>query len=386
MKSLKSALLIFILNFNAYLSSADEELVVTGSYLNDQTIEASPIEIMSAEKISDLSLSSISEISKFIHTSSGSHFQSDSLEGTDQGMANINLRGLNLSATLVMVNSIRNTVAGVPAESGDSYVDINLIPQIAIQQLEIFKEYNPVNDKDSDKKIKYLEEVPEIVRNANLGLTELGVASSSVTCERQISIPNDNQVGEDFFSYVSLPLLPVVGRIDFDFGNPNEFGANPTEHFSTPFVGSAFPHKIIELKTKYSRLGKVKKDGSRSFLVSSVPATASFNHCVQVATYAAHFQFKVPAYLLYATKDGYVIFDSTNCPHLTVDGMKKNLQIMFNTFRRREQILTLYQDFTREEIIEGAASLMDMNLDHPFAWNGMPPELLKEAKLLWKLS
>jgi hypothetical protein len=29
---------------------------------------------------------------------------------------------------------------------------------------------------------------------------------------------------------------------------------------------------------------------------------------------------------------------------------------------------------------------MDMNLDHPFAWNGMPPELLKEAKLLWKLS
>jgi hypothetical protein len=27
-----------------------------------------------------------------------------------------------------------------------------------------------------------------------------------------------------------------------------------------------------------------------------------------------------------------------------------------------------------------------MNLDHPFAWNGMPPELLKEAKLLWKLS
>ena len=39
-----------------------------------------------------------------------------------------------------------------------------------------------------------------------------------------------------------------------------------------------------------------------------------------------------------------------------------------------------------EEIIEEAAGMMDMNLDHPFAWNGMPPELLKEAKLLWKLS
>ena len=186
--------------------------------------------------------------------------------------------------------------------------------------------------------------------------------------------------------YISSPLLPVVGRIDFDFGSQNVIGANPTDAELAPSNASAFPHKIIELKTKWSRLGKVKKDGNRSFLVSSVPATASFNHVVQVATYAAHFDFKVPAYLLYATKDGYKIFDSTNCHHLTVDGMKKNLQIMFNTFRRREKILALHEHLTREEIIEEAAAMMDMNLDHPFAWNGMPDELLKEAKLLWKLS
>ena len=245
------------------------------------------------------------------------------------------------------------------------------------EEIEKLKEYVPNDEKDSDKKQKYLEEIPEVINNALTGLKELAVASP-VTCERQISI--------DQLEGFSSPLLPTVGRIDFDFGiNSHEFGTPLTETNPTSQV-DAFPHKIIELKTKWSRLGKVKKDGSRSFLVSSVPATASFNHVCQVATYAAHFNFKVPAYLLYATKSGYTIFDSTNCHHLTVDGMKKNLQIMFNTFRRREQILTLYQDFTREEIIEGAASLMDMNLDHPFAWNGMPPELLKEAKLLWKLS
>ena len=55
-------------------------------------------------------------------------------------MANVNLRGLNLSATLVMINSKRNTLAGVPAESGDSYVDINLIPQIVVERIEILKE------------------------------------------------------------------------------------------------------------------------------------------------------------------------------------------------------------------------------------------------------
>jgi len=247
------------------------------------------------------------------------------------------------------------------------------------EEIEKLKDYVPNDEKDSDKKQKYLEEIPEVINHALSGLKELAVASP-VTCERQISI---DQLGE-----FSSPLLSTVGRIDFDYGmsvNNHEFGnapheLNPTSH------ADAFPHKIIELKTKWSRLGKIKKDGNRSFLVSSVPATASFNHCVQVACYAAHFNFKVPAYLLYATKTGYKIFDSTNCHHLTIDGMKKNLQIMFNTFKRREAILTLFQDLTREEIIEGAAGLMDMNLDHPFAWNGMPPELLKEAKLLWKLS
>jgi hypothetical protein len=244
------------------------------------------------------------------------------------------------------------------------------------EEIEKLKEYIPNDEKDSDKKQKYLEEIPEVINHALDGLTKLAVASP-VTCERQISIDQLN----GFYS----PLLPTVGRIDFDFGiNNHEFGKSLPE--LNPTSQDAFPHKIIELKTKWSRLGKVKKDGSRSFLVSSVPATASFNHVCQVATYAANFQFKVPAYLLYATKDGYKIFDSTNCHHLTVDGMKKNLQIMFNTFRRREKILAMSEHLTREEIIEEAATMMDMNLDHPFAWNGMPPELLKEAKLLWKLS
>ena len=250
--------------------------------------------------------------------------------------------------------------------------------EVALQEeIEKLKEYIPNDEKDSDKKQKYLEEIPEVTRHALSGLKELAVASP-VTCERQISIGQ--------LDGFLCPFLPTVGRIDFDYGiNKHVFGDPPKESSPTS-QADAFPHKIIELKTKWSRLGKVKKDGSRSFLVSSVPATASFNHCVQVATYAAHFDFKVPAYLLYATKDGYVIFDSTNCPHLTVDGMKKNLQIMFNTFRRREKILALHQHLTKNEIIEEAAGMMDMNLDHPFAWNGMPAELLKEAKLLWKLS
>ena len=249
------------------------------------------------------------------------------------------------------------------------------------EQIEIFKDYVPVNEKDSDKKIKYLEEVPEVIKNADAGLKELGVASP-VTCERQISIDADKLEGN---LQIVTSLLPVVGRIDFDFGNQNELGENPTEAFSSS-LASAFPHKIIELKTKYSRLGKVKKDGSRSFLVSSPPATPSFNHLVQCAVYAANWNFKIPVYLIYATATGYQIFDSTNCKHLTQEGLIKNLQIMMRTFIRREKILSQYQELTKEEIIENAVDMMDMNADHPYAWNGLTPELLQEAKDLWKVS
>jgi iron complex outermembrane receptor protein len=140
MKFLKSLLILGLFSTAQILISADEELVVTGSYLKDKTLESSPVDVLSAADLENLNISSLAEIGKYIHTSSGSHFQSDSLEGTDQGMANINLRGLNLSATLVMINSKRNTLAGLPAESGDSYVDINLIPQIAVERIEVLKE------------------------------------------------------------------------------------------------------------------------------------------------------------------------------------------------------------------------------------------------------
>ena len=162
-------------------------------------------------------------------------------------------------------------------------------------------------------------------------------------------------------------------------------GANPTDGLA-PSLTSAFPHKIIELKTKYSRLGKVKKDGSRSFLVSPVPTTPSFNHLVQCAVYAANWNFKVPVYLLYATASGFVIFDSNNCKHLTQEGMQKNLQIMNRTFMRREKILSQFQELTRDELIENAVGMMDGNFDHPYAWNNLPEDLLQEAKELWKIN
>lgn len=64
-----------------------------------------PVDAISEEDYKNFNISNIAEISKYISSSSGSHFQANTLDGVDQGMAAITLRGLDHSATLLLVNS-----------------------------------------------------------------------------------------------------------------------------------------------------------------------------------------------------------------------------------------------------------------------------------------
>jgi len=246
------------------------------------------------------------------------------------------------------------------------------------EELEKFKEYEPVDENDRTKHQKYLEEFPQLVVHGFKALEEIGIGSH-VTCENQISLTSNNIKG-NFFSC----SLPVVGRTDFEFDGPNVFGNTP--HELNPTSKDAFPQKIVELKTKWSRLGKVKKNGERSFVRVAPPNTPSFNHLIQCACYSAYYDFKVPVYLLYVTNEGFKTFTSNNCPGLTVEGLKKNFQIMMNVFRRREKILSINEDKSREEIIEGAINLIDPMFDHPWCWNNYPKDVLQEVKELWSIS
>jgi len=243
------------------------------------------------------------------------------------------------------------------------------------EELEKFKDYEPVDEKDKTKHHKFLEEFPQLVSHGFKALEEIGF-DSPIICENQISLTSDKT--DKFFSC----SLPVVGRTDFEFGN-SVFGNSP--HDLKPTTSVAFPQKIVELKTKWSRLGKVKKNGERSFIRITPPQTPSFNHLVQCACYAAYYEFKVPVYLLYVTGEGYKTFTSNNCPGLTVEGLKKNFQIMMNVFRRREKLLAINEDKSRDEIIEGAINLIDPMFDHPWCWNNYPTDVLQEVKALWKM-
>ena len=62
-----------------------EELIVVGSYLESKELNANPVDIISSEDYQKLNITNIAEISKYLNVSSGSHFQTNALDGVDQG-------------------------------------------------------------------------------------------------------------------------------------------------------------------------------------------------------------------------------------------------------------------------------------------------------------
>ena len=117
-----------------------EEVITTGSLIKDVEADSSPVELITKNDFDNLNINNVAEISKYLTSSSGSHFQTNALDGVDQGMSNITLRGLDHASTLVLINSKRHTFSGTTSQEGEGYIDTNIIPVIAFEKVEILKE------------------------------------------------------------------------------------------------------------------------------------------------------------------------------------------------------------------------------------------------------
>ena len=119
-----------------------EEVVVTGSYLKSSAKDgASAVEVIGRDTIEDLGASTAADIIRNIAVDSGSENNPDSFtSGSTQGTSNVNLRGLGLSSTLVLVDGRRQTIAAGTSNDGAVFVDTNMIPMIATERVEILKE------------------------------------------------------------------------------------------------------------------------------------------------------------------------------------------------------------------------------------------------------
>ncbi len=119
-----------------------EEVVVTGSYIKSSPTDgASPVDVLDRGYLDEMAAVTISDITRNLTVNSGSENVPDSFtSGATQGTSNVNLRGLGLGSTLVLVNGRRNTLAAATANDGSTFVDTSMIPASALQRVEVLKE------------------------------------------------------------------------------------------------------------------------------------------------------------------------------------------------------------------------------------------------------
>lgn len=118
------------------------ELVVTGSYLRGKSIDgAAPVAVLGRGAIEASGFSNTTDLIRLLPAVQGSRLTPDSTNSPFQvGTAQINLRGLGFASTLTLVNGRRHVSAAVPADDGTSYVDINQIPLIMLERIELLKD------------------------------------------------------------------------------------------------------------------------------------------------------------------------------------------------------------------------------------------------------
>jgi len=120
-----------------------EEIITTGTLIRgSSTTGALPIAVVDRGDLEALGAPTTSDIVNELVINAGSENRSNPLGGQNRntGTANINLRGLGLDKTLVLFNGKRQVIHSTSAGSGASFVDINLIPGIALERMEVLKD------------------------------------------------------------------------------------------------------------------------------------------------------------------------------------------------------------------------------------------------------
>ncbi|GIU42271.1 TonB-dependent receptor plug domain-containing protein [Shewanella colwelliana] len=130
----------FVVSHNAIAeeeSATFERIAVTGSRIQRQDMEtASPVTVIDASAIRAEGYNSVDEILQAQPAMAGMAAGSTTNNGAD-GVAQVDLRGMGSSRTLVLLNGRRMVNSGSGA---DSAVDLNTIPVAMIARVEILKD------------------------------------------------------------------------------------------------------------------------------------------------------------------------------------------------------------------------------------------------------
>jgi len=226
-------------------------------------------------------------------------------------------------------------------EAADAILIDGIDPGVAIDQaIQSYNKFKPRtwdNGSDADKKIKYIDEIEAVTKNAVAGLKE--------------AMARDNQIiGEvEYIEKLKGLELPHNTRPDY-----NRRG---------------------DLKTKWSRLSKTSKSG---FAAASLPKTLTgpFEQAAlyQVAGFWAC-NGGQPPFLVYANASDYKIFDQDNTLELQDDNLVNIVKTITRSHKATEELLKVAKD--KDHLFK----LIEPDFTN-ICWSE-PPTIIDEAKKLW---
>ncbi len=121
-----------------------EELVVTGTYIKrkSQFDSPSPLTSLGLEDLAAFGVNEISDVIEDLTINTGSQNNPDAFtQNFTTGTSNVNLRGLGVSSTLVLINGRRQTQSAGATDRGENFVDTSsLPPMIAFDRIETLKD------------------------------------------------------------------------------------------------------------------------------------------------------------------------------------------------------------------------------------------------------
>lgn len=113
-----------------------EEVIVTGSLLKrSEYAEKSPVQILSREDFETFAPDSFNDIAKNLTISGGAEFQNET--GNLIGMSQLNIRGLGLGSSLVLINGRRGGVSTIADGGGNQFFDINQLPLSMVERIDV---------------------------------------------------------------------------------------------------------------------------------------------------------------------------------------------------------------------------------------------------------
>lgn len=119
-----------------------EEITITGSLVPRLQLDGpNSVDVIDRLEIEALGVQNPIDLIERLTYNSGSQSRSDAFRfGGGYGTAQVNLRGLGLGTTLVLVDGRRRAIAGTVANDGSTFVDVNTISLSTIERVEVLKE------------------------------------------------------------------------------------------------------------------------------------------------------------------------------------------------------------------------------------------------------